>query len=139
MTDQLHPTAQKLMDTVSTMLDGHNPHDILVDEVLRISGVSRGSLYHHFGDFSALVQATLLRRFSANVALDGQAMWEVAEKATSEEDYWERIRHLSAATQVQSRAPIRAERARIIGMATSDEIFGQVLAREQEKSYTVHG
>ena len=133
MVESPHPTAEKLLDTVSTMLDSDNPHDILVDEVLRISGVSRGSLYHHFGDFPGLVQATLLRRFSANVALDGQTMRGAAEKATSEDDYWERIRKLSAETQVQSRAPIRAERARIIGMASSDEVFGQALAREQEK------
>lgn len=133
MSEEVHPTALKLLDTVSAMLDSDNPHDILVDEVLRISGVSRGSLYHHFGDFPGLVQATLLRRFSVNVALDGRAMLEVAERATSERDYWDRIRHLSSMTQVPERAPVRAERARLISLATSDEDFGRALAREQER------
>lgn len=120
------------MDTVSTMLDSDNPHDILVDEVLRISGVSRGSLYHHFGDFPGLVHETLLRRFSQNVEADTRAMWNIAEHAESQESYWNKIRQLSAVTQVPERAPIRAERARLVSLASSDEKFGQALAREQE-------
>lgn len=133
MPESQHPTAKKLMDTVSVMLDGANPHDILVDEVLRVSGVSRGSLYHHFGDFPGLINATLLHRFSVNVKADSEAMMAVAESATSKETYWERIRQLSAMTQVPERAPIRAERARIISMATSDETFGKALSIEQDR------
>lgn len=133
MVESPHPTAVTLMDTVSKMLDGDNPHDILVDEVLRISGVSRGSLYHHFGDFPGLVQATLLRRFSRNVDADGKAMMAVVQESTSKEDYWTRIRELSAFTQLPSRAPVRAERARIISMASSDLAFHNALSREQDR------
>lgn len=133
MVESPHPTAVKLMDTVSTMLDSDNPHDILVDEVLRISGVSRGSLYHHFGDFPGLIHATLLRRFSQNVEADTRAMWNIAEHADSQESYWSKIRQLSAATQVPERAPIRAERARLVSLASSDDHFAQALAREQER------
>jgi AcrR family transcriptional regulator len=132
MTDQLHPTAQKLMDTVSAMLNGSNPHDILVDEVLRVSAVSRGSLYHHFGDFPGLISATLLHRFSVNVKADAEAMMAVAESSSSKKEYWERIRQLSALTQIPERAAIRAERARIISLAASDETFGKALAVEQD-------
>jgi AcrR family transcriptional regulator len=136
MSESQHPTAQQLMDTVSVMLDGSNPHDILVDEVLRVSGVSRGSLYHHFGDFPRLINATLLHRFSVNVKADAEAMMAVAESASSKEDYWERIRLLSAMTQVPERAPIRAERARIISMASSDATFGKALSVEQDRLTT---
>lgn len=132
MVESPHPTAVTLMDTVSKMLDSDKPHDILVDEVLKVSGVSRGSLYHHFGDFPGLVQATLLHRFSANVVADSKAMRDVADKATSQDDYWTKIRHLSALTQVPERAPVRAERARLVSLASSDEAFGKALAHEQE-------
>jgi AcrR family transcriptional regulator len=115
------------------MLDGSNPHDILVDEVLRISGISRGSLYHHFGDFDGLIHTTLMTRFAANVEADGAAMRNVAESATSKEDYWNRIRQLSAQTQVPSRAPVRAERARLIGMASLGGEFAEALATVQDR------
>ena len=56
----MHPTAEKLIDTVSEMLDGEHPHAILVDDVLSASGVSRGALYHHFGiTAEAAVKAAL--------------------------------------------------------------------------------
>ena len=121
------------METVSTMLDGTNPHDILVDDVLQISGISRGSLYHHFGDFTGLIETTLLARFSANVEADGKAMWQIAESAKSKDDYWQKIRKLSANTQLPSRAPIRAERARLISMASTGGDFAAALAAAQDR------
>lgn len=133
MADTQHPTAEKLVQTVSGMLESENPHDILVDEVLRISGVKRGSLYHFFGDFPSLVRATLLHRFSENVAADGAAMRAVAENATSKEDYWNKIRTLSALTQIPERSAWRAERARLVSLASSDADFADALALEQQR------
>lgn len=121
------------MDTVSTILDSSTPHEILVDEVLRISGVSRGSLYHHFGDFSGLVHSTLLERFSANVSADGKAMWHIAETSKSKKEYWTRIRQLSADTQLPSRASARAERARLISLSTITPEFAKDLAATQDR------
>jgi AcrR family transcriptional regulator len=133
MPSETHPTAIKLLDTVSTMLDGDHPNEIFVDDVLHVSGVSRGSLYHHFGDYPALIRATLVRRFSANVDADSATMMAVAETATSKDDYWNRIRALSAATQVPERAPVRAERARLISLVSSDPQFARALAAEQDR------
>ncbi|WP_281640500.1 TetR/AcrR family transcriptional regulator [Aurantimicrobium minutum] len=133
MTESIHPTALKLMETVSVMLDSANPHDILVDEVLKNSGVSRSSVYHHFGDFPSLVRATLLHRFSANVESDGQAMMTIAQSARSKEDYWNKIKALSALTQVPERAAVRAERARLVSLASSDTDFAAALASEQQR------
>jgi AcrR family transcriptional regulator len=132
MSEPLHPTAEKLLQVVSEMLDSERPHDILVDEVLKRSGVQRGSLYHFFGDFPSLVRATLLHRFSANVSADGLAMLAIAENATTKDDYWNRIRALSALTQVPERAAARAERARLISLSSSDAEFAASLASEQQ-------
>lgn len=133
MAEALHPTAEQLLATVSAMLDGEHPQDILVDEVLARSGISRGSLYHHFGDFPGLIEAALLRRFSVNVDTDAQAMAHVSTTSTSKEDYWMRMRELSAHTQLPQRAPMRAERARIIALAASNERFGKALSIEQDR------
>lgn len=121
------------MSTVSTMLDGEHPHSILVDDVLAASGVSRGALYHHFGDFPALIEATLLRRFSTNVDLDTAAIRSATLESKTADEYWSRIRALSAATQLPTRAPMRAERARILALAATNERFGQVLSAEQDR------
>lgn len=118
------------------MLDGDNPHTILVDDVLAASEVSRGALYHHFGDYPALIEATLLRRFARNVDQDTQAIRNVTFNSTTSEDYWKKIRALSAATQIPERASVRAERARILALAATNERFGAQLAQLQEQLTT---
>lgn len=132
MIETLHPTAEKLISTVSTMLDGKQPHTILVDDVLAASEVSRGALYHHFGDYPALIEATLLRRFALNIDADTQAIRKVTFESSTADEYWTRIRALSAATQIPERAPVRAERARILALAATNERFGAQLAKLQE-------
>lgn len=133
MENRVHPTAQKLVDTVSAMLDGSDPNELLVDDVLKASGISRGSLYHHFGDFPGLIETTLLKRFSSNVDADAAALKQVASESISKEDYWNRIRELSYQTQLPARASIRAERARLIGLAISGGAFARALAQEQDR------
>lgn len=115
------------------MLDGKNPNSILVDDVLAASEVSRGALYHHFGDYPALIEATLLRRFAQNVSQDTQAIKDVTFQSTTQEEYWEKIRALSATTQIPERSPLRAERARILALAATNERFGAQLAQLQEQ------
>lgn len=129
----MHPTAEQLISTVSDMLEQQHANEILVDNVLAASGISRGSLYHHFGDFFSLVEATLLRRFAENVESDVQAMESVTEQASTKDEYWMLILKLSAETQIPERAQKRAERALIISMAAKDEKFGAALAIEQER------
>lgn len=55
--DFLHPTAQKLVDTVITMLETIPYTKIKSEIVLMRSGISRGPLYHHFQDFNDLISA----------------------------------------------------------------------------------
>lgn len=133
MSSHTHPTAERLIATVSGMLDGDSPHSILIDSVLQESGVSRGALYHHFGDFPGLIEATLLRRFSMNVDADSAAIHKITTASQTFEEYWANIRALSAATQIPERAPIRAERARILALAATNDRFRSQLRVEQER------
>lgn len=133
MLERLHPTAERLITTVSEMLDGDDPQNIIVDEVLTKSGVSRSAVYHHFGDYAGLIEATLLRRFSTNIAVDTAAIWQVTRESATFDEYWGRIRTLSALTQLPERAPMRAERARILSLAVTNQRLREKLAVEQER------
>lgn len=132
-TGTLHPTQLRLIDTVSTMLDSDNPNGVLIERVLEDSGVSRGSLYYHFGDFPALIEKTLLLRFSRGVDETIDMMIDIVQESTSEEDFWNRVHQLTVYAQSPELAPRRAERARIVGMAASNERFGIQLAHEQDR------
>ena len=52
----LHPTAQKLVDTVIEMLTETSYSEIKSENVLTRSGISRGPLYHHFENFDDLIE-----------------------------------------------------------------------------------
>ena len=56
----LHPTAQKLVDTVIEMLQTTAYSNIKSENVLARSGITRGPLYHHFADFDDFTQKCCL-------------------------------------------------------------------------------
>lgn len=126
-------TKDRLINTVSEMLDGSTPQHILVEDVLAASGVARGSLYHHFGDFPALIEATLVRRFIAGVDYSNAIISDITATSTSAAQFFDRMYEMSADTQDPNRAHRRAERARELGMAHSNERFRALLSVEQER------
>jgi len=133
MSVSVHPTAARLIQTTSEMLDGSNPQHIRIDDVLAVSGVAKGSLYHHFGDFPALLEATLVYRFGKFVDETIAIMDNYARAPASKEEFWERMHEVTLLTQDPERAHRRAERARAIGMAASSERFSKALAVEQDR------
>ena len=131
--DTMHPTKRLLMQTVSSMLDSDHPYDGLVENVLKQSGVSKGSLYHHFKDYPELVEQTLAWRFSQGVDESIEMMRSVRDEASNPDEFWQGIEHLTLYSQAPERAKFRAERARIIGMAAANDRFGPMLAGEQDR------
>lgn len=132
-TATLHPTQVRLIDTVSLMLDGTSPYEVLIESVLRESGVSRGSLYYHFGDFQALIERTLIIRFSRGVDETIEMMQHIASTSKSQDEFWTRMHEVTMYSQSAELAPRRAERARVIGMAGSNDRFRKLLAAEQDR------
>lgn len=132
-TDSYHPTQLRLIETVSTMLDGQAPYEILIENVLRESGVSRGSLYYHFGDFQALIERTLVIRFSAGVDETTAFMKRIVDSLSSAEEFWNGMQELTEYSQSPELAPRRAERARVIGMAGANDRFRTLLAADQDR------
>jgi AcrR family transcriptional regulator len=126
-------TKDRLINTVSEMLDGSTPQHILVEEVLAASGVARGSLYHHFGDFPALIEATLVRRFIVGVDYTNAIIADITATSTSATEFFARMYEMSEDAQHPDRAHRRAERARELGMAHSNERFRALLSVEQER------
>ena len=51
----MHPTKQILLETTVALLDELPSDEVTSDTVLRRSGISKGSLYHHFPDYGHLI------------------------------------------------------------------------------------
>ena len=62
-----HPTRARLLEATIELLEQQSPDELQIDSILRASGVSKGSLYHHFEDGRALIDEALLRKFASGV------------------------------------------------------------------------
>lgn len=133
MTKPSHPTRERLIETMATLLDGDDTEHITAEQVLTISGISKGSLYHHFEDFDELLEAALIRRFSQNVDVSIEALLNIMATATSREDLMGKVQALNAHDQGAERAPFRLERARAAGLTHSSPRFTRALGVEQQR------
>ena len=57
-----HPTKEALIDAVLELLQSEHLVEVTSEEVLEKSGISKGSLYYHFEDFSDLLEQYFYQR-----------------------------------------------------------------------------
>ncbi len=129
----VHPTKQVLIDTIVLLLDTKSADDISVDEVLQTSGVSKGSLYHHFEDYSDLVEDAMVVRYGQFVDRSMQLMHPLLDSATSKTDFIENLKMITRETQSDKNSKNRMERARLIGQAGANERLRKKVGIEQKR------
>jgi AcrR family transcriptional regulator len=110
----LHPTAASLCKTVGNLLDEKNPDLITVEEVLQKSGISKGSLYHHFEDLSDLIETTLITRYTHWIDLSIRSMSKLLETGKTTKSLKDGLFKVTYATQSDAMAKTRLERAQIV-------------------------
>ena len=125
-------TREKLIATVVAMLEDRSPEDLRVEEVLEVSGISTGSLYHHFDDFGHLVETALIRRYVEVLETAADLIEEVFVQMLTGDDL-----RLAAAVAVRRfaefNAPeVRFERARILGMCETHPRMREALGEAQQ-------
>lgn len=129
----MHPTRARLILTTVDLLDAEQPDRIGQEMVLQASGISKGSMYHHFEDFPDVVEAALVYRFHRVVDANIAAINEALASANSREDFISHVMAITRMTQARERAPFRFERARALGRAGNSERFRMALGVEQKR------
>lgn len=128
-----HPTKSKLILTVAQMLDETDVSELQVDQVLERSGISKGSLYHHFVDFAHLIEAAHIQRFGRLVDRSIEALTDVLARSTSKEEMREGLLAVTRNTQRPDLAPGRFERARALALAEHQPRMREAMAQEQSR------
>ena len=136
MARSIHPTKEKLIATMVSLMDDRALTSIQVDDVLRESNISKGSLYHHFENFDDLVEVTLIARFAAGVDLSIELVAGAVNGAKSAKELVEKIIEVTTFTQGRERAKFRLERARVIGLSVNSPKLLNALEREQDRLTT---
>jgi AcrR family transcriptional regulator len=127
-----HPTRDKLLNATRELLADHLPQALTADMVLQRSGISRGSLYHHFADFADLLEEALVQSFSSHVDRS-IAMIAAALDAKSKKECFAAFSKVTARTQAVEMKAARFERARLIAFSEDNPRLAALLAREQQR------
>ncbi len=127
----VHPTAALLVTTAVSLIDEMPVDQITVEDVLTRSGVSRGSLYHHFEDFQDLLEHAMVAIF-ARTTHEGISIFNaILEQSSTAAEFRERFLAAAHMLQAPDRMPHRALRIQTFALAQGNERFRSILAAEQ--------
>jgi len=129
----MHPTKAVLVQTVVDLLDTHLPSAIQADQVLEISGISKGSLYHHFEDLGELIETAQVARYSKWISVSVEVMTQILPKVKNDVELRAALASVTRATQGHELAKFRLERARALSNAEGNLRFQKALALETDR------
>ncbi len=129
----IHPTKDELIKTVVILLDNLTLDEITSEKVLEISGISRGSLYHHFQDFAELLELAQVRRFSSYVNNSIEVLTELFSAISTREELVLSLTQVSKSFQSPQLANTRIERLTAISKVMHNPRMAVALGLEQER------
>ena len=128
----MHPTKKVLLETVITLLDSKKPEEILSDDVLRISGISKGSMYYHYKDWYEIIEDAICERFGRYVDRSVELCEYAIHNAKSRDELVAILKNVTRETQKPEQTESRYARVRAIAMASQSERMKLKLGKVQE-------
>jgi len=127
-----HATHRALIDCGVELAKEFGMYGFTVEELLTKSGISKGSLYHHFEDFVDLVECVQVRIFTEYVELDISAIQRALDAATDRDKFVNLISLITRTALQPQRSTSRIQRARIISATQGRERFATRIGHEQK-------
>ena len=133
MSQIVHPTKARLIETTVELMETKLPGDIAVDEILEKSGISKGSLYHHFEDLNELLEVAQVSRYANWVDRSVALLTDLITSAKTIEEFRKGLIQVTTITQSPEFRKTRYERARTIASSENSPRFEKALAQEQDR------
>ena len=131
--DSLHPTKRALVVTVLEELKSKKPSDLTSELILDKSGISKGSLYHHFEDFDDLIETAEVIRYAAYVDQSIHILTKVFQTAKNRDEMVAELKQVTKFTQSPDLMPQRMDRATSISLANANPRMMKKLNVEQDR------
>lgn len=120
-----HPTKVALVNTVVALLEDRRADEITSEQVLELSSISKGSMYHHFVDFPALIDTARVVRYARWVDRSIELLTKAVTSAKTKEEFFAGLSEIIQITQSPTLRASRFERARILGLADGNAKIGR--------------
>lgn len=127
-----HPTRLKLIETTINLMSTVPMLQISSEMVLEASGVSKGSMYHFFEDFSDLIETAAVQRFGQYVVHALEAMKNAIALTDDPEVAKLSFKEVAARQQTENSGRLRFERINLAYLALSNDRMKAKLAKEQD-------
>ena len=128
-----HPTRRNLLTATIQLFEEFSAEDLTIEEVLQASGVSKGSLYHHFKDLGELLDEAMLTKFSMGVDEHIALIETVLQTASSQKEVLEGFRTVTRISQHSSLREQRSFRMNLLLSADREPALAKKLALEQQR------
>ena len=126
-----HPTRVALLDVTRRLIAEYGTDGFTVEMVLSESGISRGSLYHHFEDFPDLVESALVEVNRAYVETSIELTAQALAAVTSKEEFLAAINLVTSTLHSEERFKARIDRVRMIALCADSPSFRQKFGEAQ--------
>jgi AcrR family transcriptional regulator len=133
MLTAFHPTKRLLVETLAALLETKRPSEILADEVLERSGVSKGSMYHHFEDLQELVETAQIFRYSKWIDGSIDFLTTYVATARTKKELRDSLYKLTVVTQSDERKDARAERAQALAACFNNPRMAKRMGEETQR------
>jgi AcrR family transcriptional regulator len=131
--DSLHPTKRALVQTVLDLLKTKKSFDLTSELILEKSGISKGSLYHHFEDFDDLIETAQVFRYAAYVDQSIHLLTKVFQMAKNKEEMVAELKKVTRFTQSPDLMPQRMDRATSISLANANPRMMKKMNVQQDR------
>jgi AcrR family transcriptional regulator len=115
------------------LMETKAPNEISADEVLQKSGISKGSMYHHFKDLDELVETAQVARFAHWVDVSIQNLGQIIRATKTKDELYEALRVVTENTQSAKRKDSRIERAAALSRRSGSTRYFELIGKESDR------
>ncbi|MFM8861335.1 MAG: TetR/AcrR family transcriptional regulator, partial [Acidimicrobiia bacterium] len=126
---------QELIDVAVDIIQSHGIDALRIDDVCERVGVSKGSLYWHFGDREGLIREALLEHMYRVGDEQLKVFTEAVDNFTSRDDYLTKIGGAFVDPFDESQVETRWQRLELIASSRRDATLAPIMAEIQRRHY----
>lgn len=128
---QMHPTYEKILNTAVEILIEQGFDRFNVQDVLDRAEISRGTLYHHFGDVDSVIEAALAASYSRELIATREAIREIIVRCKTLTEFRRELKRL---IDVYAKLPamVRVRRVHTIALCQTRPDLDNAIRIEQD-------